>query len=47
MPEERKNTSTCYQMAEKNLIGNVKETVANCDLLSVVMICLGGQDAEQ
>lgn len=45
-PGSRKNTVACYQMTEKNLIGNVKEPVANYDLLSVVMICLGGPEAE-
>ena len=37
---------TCYQMTERNLIGDAKEPVANYDLLSVVMICLGGPEVE-
>ena len=45
-PESRKNTITCYQMTERNLIGDAKEPVANYDLLSVVMICLGGPEVE-
>ena len=45
-PESRKNTITCYQMTERNLIGDAKEPVANYDLISVVMICLGGPEAE-
>ena len=45
-PENRKNTITCYQMTEKNLIGDAKAPVSHYDLLSVVMICLGGPEAE-
>ena len=29
---------------EENLIGEAKEPVANYDLLSVIMLCLGGRD---
>ena len=46
VPEDRKNTITCYRMAEKNLVGDVKEPVADYDLLSVIMIRLGGPEAE-
>lgn len=46
-PEDRKNTVTCYQMTEKNLIGSAKEPVSNYDLLSVIMICLGGPEVER
>jgi len=43
-PDYRKNTITRYHIAEKNVVGKVAETVKNYDLLSVIMICLGGPD---
>lgn len=43
-PDSRKNTITRYRMAEENLVGHVREDVQNYDLLSVVMVCLGGPD---
>lgn len=43
-PKARENTITCYNLTEKNLVGEAKEPVANYDLLSVVMLCLGGRD---
>jgi len=43
-PEDRRNTITRYRMTEENLIGNVKETVSHYDLLSAVMVCLGGPE---
>lgn len=46
-PENRKNTVVSYQLVEKSLIGKVKEPPANYDLLSVVMICLGGPEADR
>ena len=45
-PENRKNTVTSYQMTEKNLIGSVKEPIVNYDLLSVIMICPAGPEAD-
>ncbi len=45
-PKSRRNTITSYQMTEKNIIGDVKEKVQNYDLLSVIMICLGGPEAD-
>ena len=33
-------------MVEENLIGNVKEPVRNYDLMSAVMLCLGGAKGE-
>ena len=46
VPKNRSNTITCYRMTEKNLIGSVKEPVADYDMLSVIMICLGGPEAD-
>ena len=45
-PQKRQNSITRYRLAEENLIGNVKESVQNYDLLSVVILCLGGEDRE-
>ena len=45
-PGNRKNTIRRYRMTEESLVGDVKEPVAHYDLLSVVMICLGGPDVE-
>ena len=45
-PESRKNTISRYRMTEESLVGDVKEPTANYDLLSVVMICLGGPEEE-
>ena len=44
-PRGRKNTITSYSITEKNLIGAVKEPVENYDLMTAVMICLGGPDS--
>ena len=43
-PQKRQNSITRYRLTEENLIGNVKEAVKNYDLLSVVILCLGGAD---
>ena len=40
-PENRKNTITLYSVREENIVGNVKESAVNYDLVTVVMICLG------
>lgn len=45
-PEERRNSITRYRLVEENLVGTVKERVRNYDLLSVIMLCLGGADEE-
>ena len=45
-PGNRKNTIRRYRMTEESLVGDVKEPVAHYDLLSVVMICLGGPEEE-
>jgi len=46
-PKRRRNTITSYQMAEKNIVGAVHEKVQNYDLLTVIMICLGGPEADR
>ena len=45
-PEERRNSITRYRLVEENLIGSVQEPTRDYDLLSVVMLCLGGADGE-
>lgn len=41
-PKSRENTITSYSITEKNLVGTVEEPVENYDLMTAVMICLGG-----
>ena len=43
-PKNRKNTITCYRIAENNLVGSVKEQKAYYDLMTAVMVCLGAED---
>lgn len=45
-PKSRENTITRYRLTEEYLVGNAVEPVRNYDLLSIVMICLGGPDRE-
>lgn len=45
-PKYRENTITEYSVVEKHLVGHAKENVENYDLLSTIMICLGGADNE-
>ena len=45
-PKYRANTITRYRLTEENLIGKVVEPVEHYDLLSIVMICLGGPEQE-
>jgi len=45
-PDYRKNTITRYRLLEENVVGKVTEKVKNYDLLSVIMVCLGGPDDE-
>ena len=46
-PLYRHNTNNAYQITEKQLVGEVYETVANYDLMSAVMICLGTKKVER
>jgi hypothetical protein len=41
-PKNRGNSITRYSVTEENLIGNAKEKIEDYDLLTAVMICLGG-----
>ena len=43
-PEARGNTITRYRLAEEHLVGAASEPAKNYDLLSVIMLCLGGPD---
>ena len=45
-PKERRNSITRYRLVEENVIGSVKEQIMDYDLLSVVMLCLGGDKGE-
>lgn len=45
-PKNRRNTIARYHMAEENLVGSVQEPVRHYDLLTVVMVCLGGPNGE-
>ena len=46
-PQNRHNTITMYQLIEKHVVGEVYEVVANYDLMSIVMICLGTSKDER
>ena len=43
----RHNTSNAYQITEKHLVGEFYENVADYDLLSSIMICLGTKEDER
>lgn len=45
-PRNRENTITRYRLTEEHLVGKAVELVQNYDLLSIVMLCLGGPDSE-
>ena len=45
-PRNRENTITRYRLVEENLVGKATESVRNYDLLSIVMLCLGGPGGE-
>lgn len=45
-PRRRENTITWYRLTEEHLVGKALEPVQNYDLLSIVMLCLGGPDSE-
>ena len=45
-PVDRQNSITTHKISENNLTGKVEEEKKNYDLLTVVMICLGGPDDE-
>ena len=43
-PKYRANTIARYRLTEENLVGEVVEPIEHYDLLSIVMICLGGPE---
>ena len=43
-PKYRKNSITRYRLVEEHLVGEAVEPVKNYDLLSIVMLCLGGPE---
>ena len=45
-PKVRENTITRYRLLEEHLVGDATEPVRNYDLLSIIMLCLGGSDGE-
>ena len=45
-PKNRANTITRYRMVEEHLVGEATEPVKNYDLLSIIMVCLGGPIGE-
>ena len=45
-PKSRENTITRYRLTEEHLVGETVELVQNYDLLSIVMLCLGGPNGE-
>lgn len=45
-PKKRENTITRYRLVEEHLVGEAVESVRNFDLLSIIMLCLGGPDRE-
>lgn len=45
-PKRRENTITRYRLVEEHLVGEATEPIANYDLLSIIMLCLGRSDGE-
>ena len=45
-PKKRQNTITCYEMKERNVVGEDHEAVENYDLITLVMIHLGAEDGK-
>lgn len=45
-PKSRGNTITRYHLAEEQLVGEAREPVQNYDLLSIILLCLGGPESE-
>ncbi len=43
-PEHHQNTITRYRMTEENMVGSVREEVANYDLLTVIVLGLGNPE---
>ncbi len=45
-PKNRGNAITRYRLVEEHLAGKAVDPVRNYDLLSIIMLCLGGPDGE-
>ncbi len=45
-PKQRGNSITRYRLVEEHLVGAATEPVQNYDLLSIIMLCLGGPEGE-
>lgn len=45
-PKYKENTITEYSVTEKYLVGHAEENIENYDLLSAIMICLGGPEGK-
>lgn len=45
-PKSRGNTITRYRLTEEQLVGKGTEPMQNYDLLSIVMLCLGGPEGQ-
>ncbi len=45
-PKYRRNTINRYRLKEEMIVGNTAEKVKNYDLLSVVLVCLGGPNQD-
>ena len=46
-PEYRKNTIASYSFEKKDLVGIIRDIKSNYDLMTVVIVCLGGKDVER
>ena len=42
-PKKRRNTITCYEMKERNIVGEDHEAIENYDLITLVMVHLGAE----
>ncbi len=45
-PKSRENTITRYRLVEEHLVGEAIESVKNYDLMTAIMICLGGPNGK-
>ena len=45
-PKNRQNTINRYRLVEEHLVGEATEPVKHYDLMSVIVLCLGGPDGE-
>ena len=45
-PKSKANTINRYRLVEDHLVGEAVEPIGDYDLLSIIMLCLGGPDGE-